>query len=440
MNIDCSKYFVGTSNLVSTNKKIAYKNGEKIEENDKTAGTVAVYDFSQCDEKISINSREEFSEIMQDINQQHGDGVMVSISGLGLNFLNITKGTLVANNSARVIEGTPLTNEMRTEIFERVREQERLFGDDDKNILNHSFINGGFGYDEDVKKYASGYAKYLNNELETEYDDEIFYNLHDEELYHKEVSGKMYQYASNVLSYFMMGSETEADKIKLSDQLADAVIFYAKNLANGEVNPENVDTKLNIGEFEVSYEELKNIQSTLQKINECGVRAVHSDVEESLDYLGLGSNYDTVAYAQLGLRTSQVNYFSNGLSEDASNLVKKTWNARLTNTIAEKYIKPMKQTSEILKEHYNSIGNYYKAGSLNVSYEGSKFQKVYNMFANISGDDSETFLSSFNVAMEMYNEYRMSGAFHNDGYVGTIAENEQLAFLESSKSLLFEEE
>jgi len=93
MNIDCSKYYVGTMSL-SANKKIAYQNGEKIENKQEEEGKVVAYDFSQDAGKLNIDSKEDFSQIMRDIREQHGDGVMVSISGLGLNFLNIDKRTL----------------------------------------------------------------------------------------------------------------------------------------------------------------------------------------------------------------------------------------------------------------------------------------------------------------------------------------------------------
>ena len=437
MNIDCSKYYVGTVNL-STNKKIAYQNGEKLENKQDIEGTVVAYDFSQDAEKINIESKEDFSQIMRDIREQHGDGVMVSISGLGLNFLNITKGTLEPSNPTRTIEGETLTPEMRAEVYANVFKQEQLYGDDNKSILNHSFVNEGFEYNKDFEKYAMGYAKYLNKDIETEYDNDIFYNLHDEELYHKEVSQKMYGYASNVLSYFMMGAETEEDKKNLSNQLADAVIAYSKNIANGNTNINDISTKLQIGDTEIEYSELQKIQESLQKINETGVRPVHNNNgDNKLDYTALGTNYDTVAYAQLGLRTAQVNNFAKGLSEEASNLVINTWNKRVDNTIDEKYIKVMKQTTEILKEHFNFNGEYYKAGSLHSNYDGSKFQKVYDMFANINGNSKEEFLANFDNAMKEYNEYRMSDIFKKDGYTGTLAEKEQLDYLNQSVDFIF---
>jgi len=431
MNIDCSKYFVGVTNLSAN--KIAYKNGEKIERKENQ-GTVVEYDFSQGTEKLNLNSKEEFSQLTKDIREQHGDGVMVSISGLGLNFLNIEKRALDPSAITRTIEGEELTPEMRAEVYAKVFEDTQIYGDDNNNILNHSFVNRGFNYDKEFEKYSLGYAKYLNKELQTEYDDTIFYNLHDEDLYHKEVSQKMYGYASNVLSYFMMGNETEEDVRDLSNQLADAVITYAKNIANGNADVNSVDTKLKIWEAEISYNELHKIQENLEKINEVGVRAVYNNNGGwKLDYTALGTNYDTVAFAQLGLRTSQVNYFAQDLSDEAAKLVKDTWNQRVDNTIEEKYVKPMKQGAEIVKEHFNSIGNYYKAGSVHSNYEGSKLEKVYNMFSNITGNDKQEFLLNFEKAMNSYNEYRMSKAFEKDGYTGTLQEKEQLDYLIESK-------
>ena len=438
MNIDCSKYYVGTVDL-SANKKVAYKNGEKIEDKQNTEGTVVAYDFSKDTEKINIDSKEDFSQIMRDIREQHGDGVMVSISGLGLNFLNINKQTLDPSKSTRSIEAKELTPDMRAEVYANVFRQEQLYGDDDKNILNHSFVNEGFEYNKDFEKYAMGYAKYLNKDLKTEYDNDVFYNLHDEELYHDEVSQKMYGYASNILSYLMMGNETEEDKKNLSNQLADAVIAYSKNVANGNTDINDISTKLKIGDTEIGYSELQKIQENLQKINETGIRPVHNNNgDNKLDYTGLGTNYDTVAYAQLGLRTAQVNHFASELSEEASKLVKDTWNKRVGNTIEEKYTKVMKQTTEILKEHFNYMGDYYKAGSLHSNYTGSKFQKVYDMFSEISGNSKEEFLANFERAMNEYNEYRKSPIFEKDGYTGTIAEKEQLDYLKGSVDFIFE--
>ena len=437
MNIDCSKYYVGTMSL-SANKKIAYQNGEKIENKQEEEGKVVAYDFSQDAGKLNIDSKEDFSQIMRDIREQHGDGVMVSISGLGLNFLNIDKRTLDPSTSTRTIEGEELTPDMRAEVYANVFKQEQLYGDDTKNILNHSFVNEGFKHTEDFEKYAMGYAKYLNKELKTDYDNDIFYNLHDENLYHEEVSQKMYGYASNILSYFMMGAETEEDKKNLSNQLADAVISYSKNIANGNTNINDISTKLKIGNTEIEYSELQKIQENLQKINETGIRPVHNNNgDNKLDYTGLGTNYDTVAYAQLGLRTAQVNYFANGLSEDVSKLVRDTWNKRVDNTIEEKYIKTMKQTAEILKEHFNYKGDYYKAASLHSNYTGTKFEKVYDMFFGISGNTKEEFLTGFENAMNDYNEYRMSKVFGKDGYTGTIAEKDQLEYLKASVDFIF---
>lgn len=439
MNIDCSKYCVGSRTL--TADKVAYKNGQKLEEKPKLADTLVIYDFGQGTEKVTVNSKEEFSRMMSDIKEQHGEGVMVSISGLGLDFLEIKKGLLENGNaSTRVAETEALTPEMRAEVLQKAMREMELFGDDERNLLNHSFVNEGFSYEKDFEKAAYGYAKYLNQEMETAYDEDIFYNLQDEELYREEVSRKMYGYASNVLSYFRMGAETEEEKMSLSNQLADAAIQYAKNLAVGKLNIDALDTKLKIGDAEICYSELHKIQETLQNINETGVRAVHSsDSESRLNYLGLGSNYDTVAYAQLGLRTAQVNYFAETeLSKDAAMIVKNVWAERTEQTIEEKYVKPLRQMNEVLKEHFTSLGDYYKAGSLQSNYAGSKLEKVYEMFAKVGGSSQEEFLESFEAAMTEYNEYRMSKAFYKDGYVGTEAEMAQLAYLEGTKGILFE--
>ena len=64
MNIDCSKYYVGTMSL-SANKKIAYQNGEKIENKQEEEGKVVAYDFSQDAGKLNIDSKEDFSQIMR---------------------------------------------------------------------------------------------------------------------------------------------------------------------------------------------------------------------------------------------------------------------------------------------------------------------------------------------------------------------------------------
>lgn len=438
MNIDSNKYYVRSYNL-EYNEKTAFKNGQKLErpEENKLAETMVEYDFGSGPEKVSVSSREEFSELMNDIKEQHGDGAMVSISGLGLDFLKISKGMISQNEEKRSIETKALTPEMRAEFFRR----EQLFGDDEKNILNHSFVNEGFTYQKDFEKAAYGYAKYLNNEISTKYDKDIFYNLQNEKLYQKEVSGKMYDYASNVLSYFMMGKETEEDKMVLSNKIAESAIQYAKNIANGNRDVNDVDTKIKIGDTELTYSELTRIQKTLQSVNEAGISQVHSSDKNNLNYFGLGSNYDTVAYAQLGLRTAQVNYFANDdLSLEARRLIVDAWSKRTDNTVQEKYIKPMEQSIEVAKKMAKQLGigsNNPSVKSLEGNIYNSKLQKVYDMFSKISGNSKDEFLNSFDSAMADYNEYRNGGAFARDGYVGTSAEQAQLDYLMSTKDIIF---
>lgn len=94
----------------------------------------------------------------------------------------------------------------------------------------------------------------------------------------------------------------------------------------------------------------------------------------------------------------------------------------------------MEQTTEILREHFNFNGEYYKAGSLHSNYENSKFQKVYDMFAHITGNSKEEFLANFERAMNDYNEYRSD---KKDGYIGTMAEKEQLNYLKESLDITF---
>ena len=89
------------------------------------------------------------------------------------------------------------------------------------------------------------------------------------------------------------------------------------------------------------------------------------------------------------------------MSEDASKLVRDTWNKRVDNTIEEKYIKTMKQTAEILKEHFNYIAVLCKALKLDFDYV-NQLRKGYD-----EGDKELLKSINFDEMIDVYEELRL---------------------------------
>ncbi len=454
MNTDYNQYYTGINSLtIYDYQKEAYRNGQKIdqEEKENEKNAKVKYDLEQKDIDIKLSSIINTSEEIRKIGR--GEDVLLEISDesiekyLGSYYLE-GKSQLVElaakqrlNMEERNKEFASAIREFTDEERQALLQVNKLYQDDGKNILNHSFVNEANDFNKDFEKAACGYAKYLNPEIKTNYDEDVFYNCQDESLYKKELKSNLSEYADNILSYFTMGNVTQAEKIQLKSQLADAAIEYANNIAAGNWKVEDVKAKITIVGVDFTYGELVKTQEMLQKVNEAGVSQIGNN-NDTKDYFGLSSNYDTVAFAQLGLRTSQVNYFSNNfLSKKAGELVKRVWNDRTQNTIQQKYTDFMKETakamSNLVKENIRNNGNYsssflevWKTGD---AFSGSKLKETYDLFKGIKAENKEDFLMNLADVLKGFNSEIQS---KTDGFTGSELAKAQLAYLDATKWLM----
>ena len=255
---------------------------------------------------------------------------------------------------------------------------------DSENVLNHSFINHTCDLQTLFDKYAIGYAKYLNNDIESAYDDVLYLGFEDEEKYHNIVKENLKAAVSHMLNYFMLGKETEEDIDTASGQLADGVIKYAHQVSTGDRSLAHLDAKVTIKGVDTQYQDILGIQNILYQLNKQGIN------NDAYCYNGIKSNYDTSGMEELGKKTLEVRkYCKYQLSEEVGNMVLDVYQQRTKKLIEKNHIEFMKsfydKINQAIKEKLKRTGNYSNAGfeavKKSYQYAGSEFEQAYNKFA-----------------------------------------------------------
>lgn len=268
---------------------------------------------------------------------------------------------------------------------------EMRYSDDKDNVLNHSFVNDAFDLDKIFDKTAVGYAKYLNHDIQSAYDDEVFWGFEDEEKYRNMVKEKLKSSVSHMLNYFMLGKEKEEDIDRVSGQLADGVIKYAHQVANGDRSLENLDAKVTINGIDIQYRDILHIQNALYELNKQGTNDGLFENNRDFYYSGLGCNYDnTTAFEQLGKKTWEVKKLCKyDLPEEVGNLVLRVYKKRTENLIEQHHVSAMKrwyaEINQTIKAKLERTGNYSNAEFEELKkvyqYKGSIYEKAYNSYA-----------------------------------------------------------
>lgn len=184
----------------------------------------------------------------------------------------------------------------------------------------------------------------------------------------------------------------------------------------------------------VTQEQSEKLQNVIKDLEEQGTGA-------------LGDSWNTGAYAQLGLKVSQLSYACKeiGLSDEAAEQVTNTYGKRAEEKInkindmisfVEKQIKVVQE--QFYKEH--GTPNYRKdaakikeslvsnnTGKTSVELNAEANRDVFQMFSKLDVSSKDAFQSSFQTAVESYKNYYAGGEVQI--FTGTSEQQEQLADL-----------
>lgn len=396
MNINWSQFYVGTEKIEREEFK-SWKGGKEytrernndvqLPKYDKTV----VYDFGLTPEGDSITF-EDLKELRMEENTileiRNGKAIReIMKQRIGNKFAeDADQREWVINH--KMSAATRISPEIRA-----MTEEERVqfyydhlpYRNDSDNVLNHSFVNNGFDLDKLFQKASIGYAKYLNQEVESEYDDEIYIGFENEKKYRSVVKDELKEAVARMMNYFMMGTESQEDIDRVSGELADGVIKYAHQVAKGDRNIENLDAKLTINGVELQYKDLLQIQSTLYELNRQGTG------DNEFEYDALSKNYDTITgLEKLGQKTYQVRRMcQNQLPDEVGKMVLETYEKRTDNTIKKYHTSMMlhfyNEINISIKEKLKRTGNYSNTGLEEYmkyyQYEGSEFEQAYKKYA-----------------------------------------------------------
>lgn len=402
MNVNWNQFYVGTQAIEAKGQPFkVWKAGvewiaEPVESEVELPkyDKIAVYDFGLTPEgdTITLEDLKKLSKEENTIYQFSGGKLTEEINKrIGNKFdVDADQREWVVRTKKEAEERyIDASNGMRALTQEERIEMSRIalrYCQDKDNVLNHSFVNDAFDLDKVFDKSAVGYAKYLNNDIESAYDDVLFRGFEDEEKYWDIVKEKLNSAVSHMLNYFMLGKETEEDIDNVSGQLADAVIKYAHQVANGDRDLNNLDANVTINGIDIQYRDILYIQNALYQLNKQGIN------NEAFSYAGLSCNYDTSGMEELGKKTLAVKKLCKyDLSEEVGNMVLNVYEKRTQNVIDQNHIEYMKTTyahiNQAIKEKLQRTGNHSNAGFDDLKkvyqYEGSIFEQAYNKYAMI---------------------------------------------------------
>lgn len=186
----------------------------------------------------------------------------------------------------------------------------------------------------------------------------------------------------------------------------------------------------------VTKEQSDKLQNVIQDLEEQGTGA-------------LGDSWNTGAYAQLGLKVSQLSYACKeiGLSDEAAEQVTNTYGKQAEEKInkmkdmtsfVEKQIKVVRE--QFYKEH--GTPNYRKdaakikeslvsnnTGKTSVELNAEANRDVYQMFSKLDVSSKDAFESSFQNSVESYKNYYAGGEVQI--FTGTSEQQAQLEELMS---------
>ncbi len=409
---DFSQYYVGTRDVTPYTGVSAWKGNQKIV--DDTLGLAAEkivsYDFS--------NAEELTKEDMDSLANYYADqGVIVEITGTARSKtslfgedwqIELKRQVKEMTEKAKLIE---IASEHVIDLVANGHVSGSSFDyqDVEEKVLNHSFSTKNFTMSKEFDKYAIGYAKYLNSSVESPYDNVFFYGFENEDFYRNYIAKEFRGAANQILSYFssepFIYEQDESQSLIdiLSKQLADSSIEYAKRVAQGDTDLNNLTSILNIYGAEISYSQLMSAQSMLQQLNDSGLAMANwspglfpekfsGDVRRE-NYGGLENTWDCAFYANMGLKTAMMTaYCDSSLPSSFADLVKNTYYNREKNVL-NSY---MTRTESIHGEEFSQWVNSYR-------------KNANDLFRTLDISNAETATSNFEAALKqletLRNEY-----------------------------------
>lgn len=170
------------------------------------------------------------------------------------------------------------------------------------------------------------------------------------------------------------------------------------------------------------------------------------DLEEQ-GHENLGDSWNTVAYAQLGLKVSQLSYACKkiGLSDEAAEKVTKIYGQQTEdkiNKLNDMMTSMAKNIKEIQEQFYKEHGapHYRKdaqqikeslvhnnTGKTSVELNIEANEDVYKMFSNLDVSSKDAFVGSFEKAFYSYKNYLAGGEVPI--FTGTDVQQAQIAEL-----------
>lgn len=272
---------------------------------------------------------------------------------------------------------------------------------DDKNELRHSFASDKFQFDKEFDKYAVGYAKYLNKNIDSAYDDVVFRGFESDEAYKKQLIKETRNDVDQILSYFYLNNASFQERDTIREQFADAIVEYAHQIAEGDRDISHVKSKITINGSAISVEDLFTAQKILKGLNDTGIMGFRQD-EHPEYWLECGENlYQSATYAQLGIKKSEMKWACDKfLSKDAAEMVKKVYEDRERVTI-------------------------YSQTSPNEAQ-----RRTHEMFSKLDYSSKENLEKSYQATQKQWDYLRSQKPWYTLGYTFSATEKLQHAFVE----------
>jgi hypothetical protein len=194
------------------------------------------------------------------------------------------------------------------------------------------------------------------------------------------------------------------------------------------IHGDNVDGIVSFYGASVTKEQSEKLQSVIQ------------DLEEQPNG-NLGDSWNVGAYAQLGLKVSQLSYACKemGLSDDAAEQVTSAYGKQaeekinkvnsLMDAVAmqmkvekEKFYKMVEEKGENPYKTKSRASNNTGKSSVELNQEANS--DIYNMFSNLDVSSKEKFVGSFENAVDSFKNYYAGGEVQI--FTGTDKEQSQL--------------
>lgn len=406
VNQDYSQFYVGTEQLKSYGSNSAAKKD-----------TLVKYRFNTTDEHgnkiMDKMSREETLQAMRDIRSQYGDDAIVEFSGDGMAALVESKKSGSGVDLDKIMARTPEQRAVPEDMVTQLEGTYRIVSADDE-------INKHISWHDTLKEKAPDVCDELDDLMQNVLDHALNHSGDGEKFGAKFV--ELVKKAEKAISAYDVKKESVVDETG-KKATAGETHRIVGNGATGLVSFYGAS---------MTQEQSEKLQGIIKDL-------------EGQGNSGLGDSWNVGAYAELGMKVSQLSYACKemGLSDDAAAQVTKTYGQQAEEKM-NKYNDMLSSLQEKVREerekfykehgtpHYRkgaaeikeSLVHKSSSGKSGVELNIEANRDIYQMFSNLDTSSKEAFADSFEKAVAGFKNYLAGGDVPI--FTGTGAQQTQL--------------